>query len=150
MQTAGHYPDQPVTDWPWIRIRSQPRLAVWLIVLALVVKQLLVAYFQLLAYPNAGRWFPPMLWLTTSGFHFGGSGSGGLCHLALACLAVATAPERNTHPCNTKQSCRKALQLGQSEAIRISVIRISERKLVRNPTSAVRYLLVFGYVGACF
>jgi hypothetical protein len=58
--------------------------------------------------------------------------------LALACLAVATAPERNTHPCNTKQSCREALWLGQFE-----VIRISERKLLRNPTSDVAYLYFF-------
>ncbi|MFN7843994.1 MAG: lysostaphin resistance A-like protein [Pirellula sp.] len=77
MPTASHYPDQPVTDWPWVRIPPQPRLAAWLIVLTLFIKQLLVAYFQLLAYPNAGRWFPPMVWLS--------SATGGIVDGTLVC-----------------------------------------------------------------
>lgn len=55
-----------MTAWPLAHIPAQRRVAPWILLLTLIIEQLLVAYFHFLAYPNPGRWFPPLAWLSSA------------------------------------------------------------------------------------
>lgn len=57
---------QSATDWPLAHIPAQRRMATWILILIILIEQLLVAYFQLLAFPNPRTWFPPMVWLSSA------------------------------------------------------------------------------------
>lgn len=56
-------PDQGGTSWPLEQIPPPPRVSPGFLILALVVEKSAVAFFQLLAFRDPGRWFPPMSWL---------------------------------------------------------------------------------------
>jgi hypothetical protein len=66
MPLSDHAPAQPATNWPLAHIPAQRRVAPWILLLVLVIEQLLIAYFQLLAFPNPSTWFPPMVWLSSA------------------------------------------------------------------------------------
>lgn len=66
MPPTTNQPLHSVTAWPLTKIPAQPRMAVWLLILTLIIEPLLVAYFQLLAFPNPKNWFPPLAWLSSA------------------------------------------------------------------------------------
>lgn len=55
--------DHGGASWPFERIPPQPRVSLGFLLLTLVVGKSVVAFFQLLAFRDPGRWFPPMRWL---------------------------------------------------------------------------------------
>lgn len=66
MPPANHFLAQPATTWPLAHIPVQRRLAAWILILTLVLKPLLSAYWQLLAFPHPEIWCPPLIWLSTA------------------------------------------------------------------------------------
>lgn len=63
MQPTETRLDQGGASWPFERIPPPPRVSLGSLILALVVEKSAVAFFQLLAFRDPGRWFPPMRWL---------------------------------------------------------------------------------------
>ena len=52
MPLADHAAAQPSANWPLATIPVERRVATWILILVLVITQLLIAYFQLLAFPT--------------------------------------------------------------------------------------------------
>ena len=63
MQATETRPDHGGASWPFERIPPQPRVSLGFLLLTLVVGVTVVAFFQLLAFRDPGRWCPPMRWL---------------------------------------------------------------------------------------
>jgi membrane protease YdiL (CAAX protease family) len=63
MQPTETQPDHGGASWPFERIPRPPRVNPGFILLALAVETSATAFFQLLAFRDPGRWFPPMAWL---------------------------------------------------------------------------------------
>ncbi len=55
--------DDAQADWPFARIPPQPRVSLGFLLLTLVVEKSAVAFFQMLAFRDPRRWFPPLVWL---------------------------------------------------------------------------------------
>lgn len=63
MQPTETRLDQGGAAWPFQRIPRQPRVSLGFLLLTLAVAKSATAFFQLLAFRDPARWFPPMAWI---------------------------------------------------------------------------------------
>jgi membrane protease YdiL (CAAX protease family) len=89
MQPTETQPDHGGASWPFERIPRPPRVNPGFLLLTLVVGESVVAFFQMLAFRDSGRWFPPMRWLGhATGGIIDGTLVGGVTLLAIVVVGL--------------------------------------------------------------